>query len=137
MGQTLSILDADSCSGKQFLELHGIVSTSLLGRLVSGEDNDHAVINFMRHVSVIPNRADIDSGLITLLLHVGPTRRPVGEGEVALAEKNIARERRIASEGVVFDQIEKICLEARIAGPILGGVHGRKHLIDYGLNHAR
>eukprot|EP00962_Isochrysis_galbana_P049497 scaffold20989_cov108-Isochrysis_galbana.AAC.1 len=30
MGHPLSILDADSRSGKQFLELHGVVSTPLL-----------------------------------------------------------------------------------------------------------
>jgi len=38
MGQPLSILDTDSRGGKQFFELHGVVSTPFLRRLVPGED---------------------------------------------------------------------------------------------------
>eukprot|EP00962_Isochrysis_galbana_P041270 scaffold15118_cov109-Isochrysis_galbana.AAC.1 len=76
VGHPLSVLDADSCSGQQFLELHGVISTPLLGRLVPGENDNHAVVDFMRHMSVIPNRTDIYAGLITLLLHVGSSERP-------------------------------------------------------------
>eukprot|EP00962_Isochrysis_galbana_P033749 scaffold11352_cov114-Isochrysis_galbana.AAC.7 len=35
MGHSLSILDADSRSGQQFLELHGVVSTSFFRHLAS------------------------------------------------------------------------------------------------------